>query len=238
MEFSLDNVDYQINLSNTKSEDDGVTAERYKAELKAGPKKVVIEKTLNGGDVDYNIRGEGPGMDDEAERKRFLRSWALVVFGQIFEYLNIFEINDTDQDDQFKQTITSFLKLYKHFFEPRLLSLLGENPDSSENSDLNYHDMGSFSGISENAMPSSASNSGIPENAMPSSSLDSESGNDADDMNADSGNDTDDMDSDSGNDTDDINSDSGNDADDMDPDSDNAEDDLPSSETDSSSDDD
>jgi len=118
MEFSLDNVDYQISLSNTKSEEDGVLAEKYKAELKAGPKKVILEKTLNGGDVDYNIRGEGPGMDDEDERKRFLRTWALVVFGQIQRHSR--EINGTDQDDQFKQSMTSFLKLYKHFFEPRV----------------------------------------------------------------------------------------------------------------------
>ncbi len=55
MEFSLDNVDCQISLSNTKSEEGGVAAERYKAELKAGPKKVVLEKTINGGDVDYNF---------------------------------------------------------------------------------------------------------------------------------------------------------------------------------------
>ena len=204
MEFSLDNVVYQISLSNTKSEEDGVAAERYKAELKAGPKKVVLEKSINGGDVDYNILGEGPGMDDEAERKRFLRTWALVVFGQLQRHSR--EINGTDQDDQFKQSMTSFLKLYKHFFEPRLLSLISENPDSagSENSDINHYDMGSFS-----AMPSSdmGSNSGIPENAMPSSSMDSDSGNDADDLDADSGNDASDLNADSGNDTDDMDSD-------------------------------
>ena len=200
MEFSLDNVDYQISLSNTKSEEDGVLAEKYKAELKAGPKKVVLEKTLNGGDVDYNIRGEGPGMDDEDERKRFLRTWALVVFGQIQRHSR--EINGTDQDDQFKQSMTSFLKLYKHFFEPRLLSLISENPDSagSENSEINHYDndMGSFS-----AMPSSdmGSNSGISENAIPPS-MDSDSGNDADSMDANFGSDTDDMDSDFGNDAD------------------------------------
>ena len=197
MEFSLDNVDYQISLSNTKSEEDGVLAEKYKAELKAGPKKVILEKTLNGGDVDYNIRGEGPGMDDEDERKRFLRTWALVVFGQIQRHSR--EINGTDQDDQFKQSMTSFLKLYKHFFEPRLLSLINENPDSA-GSDTNHYDMGS--------------NSGIPENAMPSSSMDSDSGNDADDLDVDSGNDADDLDADSDNNTDDMDSDSGNDADD------------------------
>ena len=171
---------YQISISNTKSDEGGVAAERYKAELKAGPKKVVLEKTINGGDVDYNILGEGPGMDDEAERKRFLRTWALVVFGQLQRHSR--EINGTDQDDQFKQSMTSFLKLYKHFFEPRLLSLISEIPDSSgsENSDINHYDMGSFS-----AMPSSdiGSNSGIPENAMPSSSMDSDSGNDSDSIN-------------------------------------------------------
>jgi len=72
------------------------------------------------------------------------------------------------------------------------LSLINENPDSagSEISDTNHYDMGS--------------NSGIPENAMPSSSMDSDdSGNDADDLDADSDNNTDDMDSDSGNDADD-----------------------------------
>ena len=205
MEFSLDNVDYQISLSNTKSEEDGVLAEKYKAELKAGPKKVVLEKTINGGDVDYNIRGEGPGMDDEAERMRFLRTWSLVVFGQLQRHSR--EINGTDQDDQFKQSMTSFLKLYKHFFEPRLLSLINENPDSdgSEISDTNHYE-GSFSAIPSSHM---GSNSGIPENAMPSSSMDSDdSGNDADDLDADSDNDTNDMDSDSGNDADDdINSD-------------------------------
>ena len=222
MEFSLDNVDYQISLSNTKSDGDGVPAERYKAELTAGPKKVVLEKILNGGDVDYSMRGEGPGMDDEAERKRFLRTWALVVFGQLQRHSR--EINGSDQDDQFMQSMTSFLKLYKHFFEPRLLSLLNENQDSSENSDINHQDVGSFSGIPENDMPSSdmGSYSDIPE--------------DIDDMISDSGNDTDDMDSDSGNDTDDMNSDSGNDADDMHSDIDEGS--LPSSTTDSSSDDD
>lgn len=122
MEFSLNNVDYLISLSSTKSEDDGVSAKNYKAELKAGPKKVFLEKIYRDGDVDYNIRGEGPGMDDEAERKRFLRTWAMVVFGQLQRHAR--EMNGTDQDDQFKRSITSFLQLYKHFFEPRLLSLL------------------------------------------------------------------------------------------------------------------
>ena len=83
MEFSLNNVDYLINLSTSKSEENGVSAEKYKAELKAGPKKVFLEKIHRDGDVDYNIRGEGPGMDEEAERKRFLRTWAMVVFGQL-----------------------------------------------------------------------------------------------------------------------------------------------------------
>ena len=38
-------------------------------------------------------------------------------------------MNESDQDDQLKQSLTSFLKLYKHFFEPRLLSLLEENQE-------------------------------------------------------------------------------------------------------------
>ena len=42
-------------------------------------------------------------------------------------------MNETDQDDQLKQSLTSFLKLYKHFFEPRLLSLLEENTGSFGN---------------------------------------------------------------------------------------------------------
>ena len=42
-------------------------------------------------------------------------------------------MNETDQDDQLKQSLTSFLKLYKHFFEPRLLSLLEENQESFKN---------------------------------------------------------------------------------------------------------
>ena len=130
MAFNLNNVNYQISLSNTKSEDDGVIAQRYKAELQAGPKKVILEKILQDGDVQYTINGEGPGMDNEDERKRFLRTWAGVVIGQLHRHAR--EMNETDQNDQFKQSITSFLKLYKHFFEPRVLSLLQEeNLDSS-----------------------------------------------------------------------------------------------------------
>ena len=131
MEFSLDNVDYKISLSSTKSEDDGISSQRYKAELKAGPKIVVLEKILLDGETVYDIHGEGPGMDDEAERKRFLQNWAVVVIGQLQRHAR--EMNETDQDDQLKQSLTSFLKLYKHFFEPRLLSLLEENQESFKN---------------------------------------------------------------------------------------------------------
>ena len=131
MEFSLNNVEYKISLSSTKSEDDGISSQRYKAELKAGPKIVVLEKILLDGETVYDIHGEGPGMDDEAERKRFLQNWAVVVIGQLQRHAR--EMNETDQDDQLKQSLTSFLKLYKHFFEPRLLSLLEENQESFKN---------------------------------------------------------------------------------------------------------
>ena len=147
-------------LSTTKSENDGVQAENYKAELKAGPKKVFLEKIhRDDGDVDYNIRGEGPGMDDEAERKRFLRTWAMVVYGQMQRHAN--EMNGTDQDDQLKRSLTSFLQLYKHFFEPRLLSLLVENAETDA--------LSSDSGLDENVNDAaeteeSSSDSGIDEN--------------------------------------------------------------------------
>ena len=157
MEFSLNNVDYLISLSTTKSEEGGVSAEKYKAELKAGPKKVFLEKIHRDGVVDYNIRGEGPGMDDEAERKRFLRTWAMVVFGQLQRHAN--EMNGTDQDDQLKRSMTSFLQLYKHFFEPRLLSLLVENAETDA--------LSSDSGLDENdaaETDESSSDSGIDEN--------------------------------------------------------------------------
>ena len=160
MEFSLNNVDYLISLSTSKSEENGLSAEKYKAELKAGPKKVFLEKIhRDDGNVDYNIRGEGPGMDDEAERKRFLRTWAMVVFGQLQRHAN--EMNGTDQDDQFKRSMTSFLQLYKHFFEPRLLSLLVQDAETDN--------LSSDSGLDENdndatETDESSSDSGIDEN--------------------------------------------------------------------------
>ena len=159
MEFSLNNIDYLISLSSTKSEDNGVLAINYKAELKAGPKKVFLEKFHRDNNVDYNIRGEGPGMDDEAERKRFLRAWAMVVFGQLQRHAR--EMDGTDQDDQFKRSIRSFLQLYKHFFEPRLLSLLEENAETDA--------LSSDSGMEENdndaaETDASSSDSGIDEN--------------------------------------------------------------------------
>ena len=151
MEFSLNNVDYKISLSSTKSEDDGISSQRYKAELKAGPKIVVLEKILLDGETVYDIHGEGPGMDDEAERKRFLQTWAVVVIGQLQRHAR--EMNESDQDDQLKQSLTSFLKLYKHFFEPRLLSLLEENQeifgnatDSAETAETDGNTLTSDSG--------------------------------------------------------------------------------------------
>ena len=130
MHFYLDNVDYQITLSTLNSEDDGVSIQLLKAELVAGQKKVVVEKIIRDGHVDYKISGEGPEMDDEAERKRFLSSWAVVVFGQIQRHNN----EDGKQDDQMSRSLASFLQLYKHFFEPRLMSLLQEEAlDRSEN---------------------------------------------------------------------------------------------------------
>ena len=131
IEFSLINVDYKISLSSAKSENDGISSQRYKAELRAGPKIVVLEKILLDGETVYDIHGEGPGMDDEAERNSFLKNWVLVVIGQLQRHAR--EMNETDQDDQLKQSLTSFLKLYKHFFEPRLLSLLEENQGSFGN---------------------------------------------------------------------------------------------------------
>ena len=176
MEFSLNNVNYIISLATTKSEDDGVQAENYKAELKAGPKKVFLEKIHRDVDVDYNIRGEGPGMDDEAERKRFLRTWALVVFGQLQRHAN--EMNGTDQDDQFKRSMTSFLQLYKHFFEPRLLSLLVEKAETN-------NPLSSDSGLDENVNDAaetdeSSSDSGIDEN-VPALNSDARAHGDDDD---------------------------------------------------------
>ena len=161
MEFSLNDVDYIISLSSTKSEDGGVSAKHYKAELKAGPKKVFLEKIHRDGDVDYNMSGEGPGMDDEAERKRFLRTWAMVVFGQLQRHAR--EMNGTDQDDQFKRSITSFLQLYKHFFEPRLLSLLEYNAETdafSSDSGMGEDD----TDAAETETDTSISDSGIDEN--------------------------------------------------------------------------
>ena len=135
MEFSLNNVDYKISLSSINdSEDDGNSFQRYKTELKAGPKIVVLENILLDGETgvyDIHIHCEGPGMDDEAERNRFLKNWVMVVIDQLQRHAR--EMNETDQDDQLKQSLTSFLKLYKHFFEPRLLSLLEENQGSFGN---------------------------------------------------------------------------------------------------------
>ena len=176
MEFSLNNVDYKISLSSTKSEDDGISSKRYKAELKAGPKIVVLEKILLDGETVYDIHGEGPGMDDEAERKRFLRAWAMVVFGQLQRHAR--EMDGTDQDDQFKRSIRSFLQLYKHFFEPRLLSLLEENAETDA--------LSSDSGMEENdndaaETDASSSDSGIDENVSTLNSDDDGSSTSSDD---------------------------------------------------------
>ena len=122
MKFSLNNVSYKISLSSTKSENNGISSLKTNAKLKAGPKRVVLEKILLDGEtVRDDIHGEGPGMDDETERKRF----AVVVIGQLQRHAR--EMNETDQ---LKQSLTSFLKLYKQFFKPRLLSLLEENQES------------------------------------------------------------------------------------------------------------
>ena len=155
MHFYLNNVDYQITLSTLNSEDDGVYVQLLKAELVAGPKKVVLEKIVRDGHVDYKIHGEGPGMDDEAERKRFLRSWAVVVFGQFQRHIN----EDGNQDDQVSRSLGSFLQLFKHFFEPRLMSLLQEESlDHSENDEeTDGSDFDSSDGSDdENAMISSS----------------------------------------------------------------------------------
>ena len=128
MKFSLNNVSYKISLSSTKSENNGISSLKTNAKLKAGPKRVVLEKILLDGEtVRDDIHGEGPGMDDETERKRF----AEVVIEQLQRHAR--EMNETEQDDQLKQSLTSFLKFYKDFFEPRLLSLLEENQGSFEN---------------------------------------------------------------------------------------------------------
>ena len=122
MKFSLNNVSYKISLSSTKSENNGISSLKTNAKLKAGPKRVVLEKILLDGEtVRDDIHGEGPGMDDETERKRF----AEVVIEQLQRHAR--EMNETDQ---LKQSLTSFLKLYKQFFKPRLLSLLEENQES------------------------------------------------------------------------------------------------------------
>ena len=122
MKFSLNNVSYKISLSSTKSENNGISSLETNAKLRAGQKRVVLEKILLDGEtVRDDIHGEGPGMDDETERKRF----AMVVIGQLQRHAR--EMNETDQ---LKQSLTSFLKLYKQFFKPRLLSLLEENQES------------------------------------------------------------------------------------------------------------
>ena len=135
MEFSLNNVDYKISLrSKNRYEDDGNSFQGYQTELIAGPKKVFLYNILLDGETEvyYNyIHGEGPGMDDEAERNRFLKNWVMVVIDQLQRHAR--EMNETEQDDQLKQSLTSFLKFYKDFFEPRLLSLLEENQGSFEN---------------------------------------------------------------------------------------------------------
>ena len=125
MKFSLNNVSYKISLSSTKSENNGISSLETNAKLRAGQKRVVLEKILLDGEtVRDDIHGEGPGMDDETERKRF----AEVVIEQLQRHAR--EMNETDQ---LKQSLTSFLKLYEQFFKPRLLSLLEENTGSFGN---------------------------------------------------------------------------------------------------------
>ena len=119
-------------------------------------------------------------MDDEAERKRFLRTWAMVVFGQLQRHAN--EMNGTDQDDQFKRSMTSFLQLYKHFFEPRLLSLLVENAETDA--------LSSDSGLDENDNDAAETNASISDSGIDHGDADDDSSTSSDNDDDNNGNQT------------------------------------------------
>ena len=91
----------------------GVLALFHNAELKAGPKEVFLEKIHRDNDMDYTIYGEGPGMDDEAEKKGFLSDWVTEVCGLLQGHTSY--INESDFHFQYR----AFIQLWKHFFEPR-----------------------------------------------------------------------------------------------------------------------
>ena len=80
MQFTRDNVDYKISYSkmNSGSREDGVSIQSLKANFEAGQKKLGFDVIDQDGHLDYSFNGDGPGMDDENERIRFLESWTFL----------------------------------------------------------------------------------------------------------------------------------------------------------------
>ena len=124
MQFTRDNVDYKISYSkmNSGRREDGVSIQSLKANFEAGQKKLGFEVIDQDGHLDYSFNGDGPGMDDENERIRFLESWTFLFL-----------------DNLDNQVSLHFIHLYRHTMallsDGKFESDFDSDSDNSDESD-------------------------------------------------------------------------------------------------------
>ena len=133
--FSVDGVTYSMNMHHENDEYAlGEQIEISKAEISAGPKKIIMEKITTEGSLiaEYKITGEGPELADEEECKSFLAECILVVVVQQF----CFSLQE-DQDDIFLYegaeisgkciaSINNFMALFHRYFVEEISEVMDE----------------------------------------------------------------------------------------------------------------
>ena len=132
--FNLEGTDYSINLlseeGSGEDKDDSVsdekqedivekTVKKYKVELKAANRSVMLEKVVDGENApEYKVNGEG--MEKE-EMVTFGQNWVAMVFGS----LDSFGVVQGNLDMR-TMGLEPFFHMFNHFFGERLEELMAE----------------------------------------------------------------------------------------------------------------
>ena len=144
--FNLGGTDYSIKLwrkdenylagedgdeiADKKEDTDQKTVKKYKVELKAGHRNVLIEKADDGKNApEYKVTGEGMEKD---EMVAFGHNWVAMVFGS----LDGFGLVQGNLNMKI-MGLEPFFHMFNHFFGKRLQELVEEIEQEDMEEDLN-----------------------------------------------------------------------------------------------------